>query len=175
MSKPPRSPTSNASRARLDRRERGAHTMLPYARHATDTMLTGRDGSAMQIIHVAGFPFETADTDDLNYRKNVRDTVLRGIASSRLAVYHHVIRRQVETVVEGRFNTPFARGLDHAWKKRLGSRRLFVNDLFISLVRRPTLADQNPLDGLLGRNPHADATARAASRSRRSRARAVAL
>ncbi len=169
MSKGPRDsggrpPKSSAARARLDRRERGASTMLPYAKHGGDTLLTARDGAAMQIIHVAGFPFETADTDDLNYRKSVRDTVLRGVASSRLAIYHHVVRRQVEPVVEGRFESPFARGLDNAWRKRLGGRRLFVNDLFLTLVRRPAIADANPFDGLFGKNTQADAANRARDR-----------
>ena len=66
--------------------ERFAGDMLPYARHIDDVTLAARDGQQMQIIHLAGFAFETSDTQELNYRKNVRDTVLRGIASSRLTV-----------------------------------------------------------------------------------------
>ena len=40
---------------------------------------------------------ETASDDELNYRKAMRETLLRGAASSRLAIYHHVVRRRVNT------------------------------------------------------------------------------
>jgi type IV secretion system protein VirB4 len=163
MSRMPR-PSARAGRTRLDRRERGASTMLPYARHVTDSVLSTRDGGLLQILHIAGFPFETADTEELNYRKAVRETVLRGVASSRLAVYHHVVRRQVLPTLESKFQTPFARGLDNAWRKRLSGRRLFVNDLFITLVRRPAITETNPFEKLFGDKKQADAAGRARDR-----------
>jgi type IV secretion system protein VirB4 len=156
--------TRKPKRPAWERRERGAHTMLPYARHATDSLLTLRDGGMALTLHIAGFPFETADTDELNYRKAVRETVLRGVASSRLALYHHIVRRQVDPAVDGRFGTPFARGLDNAWRKRLAGRRLFANDLFMTLVRRPALTDGGGLTGLFGKNAQADAANRARDR-----------
>lgn len=155
--------TRTKKRPAWERRERGAHTMLPYARHASDSLLTLRDGGMALTLHIAGFPFETADTDELNYRKSVRETVLRGVASSRLALYHHIVRRQVDPAVDGRFGTPFARGLDNAWRKRLSGRRLFANDLFLTLVRRPALTDSG-LSTLFGKNAQADAANRARDR-----------
>ncbi len=41
---------------------------LPYARHLDDVTLETRDGLLMQVIHLAGLPFETADIEELNYR-----------------------------------------------------------------------------------------------------------
>ncbi len=161
MPRPTTRPEKRDARARSDRRERGAAAMLPYARHAGDSVLTTRDGALLQTLHIAGFPFETADTDDLNYRKAVRETVLRSLASSRLAVYHHIVRRQVAPTMEGKYATPFARGLDNAWRKRLSTRRLFVNDLFLTLVRRAAVTETNPIETLFGRNAQADAAGRA--------------
>ena len=51
----------------------------------------------MQVIALRGLLFETADTDELNYRKRLRDATLQAIGSSRFAIYHHVVRRRVET------------------------------------------------------------------------------
>ena len=76
-----------------ERREQAAGGRLPYARHVDDATIETRDGRLLQVLHLAGYPFETADTDELNYRKQVRETMLRGVASSRFALYHHVIRR----------------------------------------------------------------------------------
>ncbi len=44
-----------------------------------DATLATRDGRLIQVLQLAGLPFETADTDELNYRKTVRDTMLRGV------------------------------------------------------------------------------------------------
>ena len=91
----------------------------------------------MQFVHLRGFPFETADTDELNYRKSVRETMLRGVANSRFALYHHIVRHEVSAELGGEFLDPFSRSLDAAWRTRLAARKLYVNDLFLTLVRRP--------------------------------------
>ena len=79
----------------------GAH--LPYSHHVNDRVVALRDGSLMLVIRLGGLSFETAGTDELNYRKALRDAMLRGIGSSRFAVYHHIIRRRVELASGGDF------------------------------------------------------------------------
>lgn len=118
-------------------REQPAGARLPYARHMDDATIETRDGRLMQVMHVAGFSFETADTEELNYRKTVRETMLRGIANSRFALYHHVVRREVAPEFAGEFIDPFSHELDRAWRSRLGARKLYVNELFLTLIRRP--------------------------------------
>ncbi|MDR3508369.1 MAG: VirB4 family type IV secretion system protein, partial [Caulobacteraceae bacterium] len=95
-----------------------------------------------------GFPFETADSAELNYRKTVRETMLRGIANSRFALYHHVVRRAVSPTFEGAFADPFSEALDEAWRGQLASRKLYVNELFLTLVRRPAQGQAGLLQGL---------------------------
>jgi type IV secretion system protein VirB4 len=128
---------TKAQRIRLDRRERRIGDMLPYARHLDDVTIGTRDGQQIQVLHLAGFPFETADTQDLNYRKNVRDTLLRGVATARLSLGAYIIRHQVRPEMEADFANPFARQLDAIWRSKLSGRRLFINDLFITLTRKP--------------------------------------
>ncbi|MBL8549035.1 MAG: VirB4 family type IV secretion/conjugal transfer ATPase [Hyphomonadaceae bacterium] len=148
--------------------------MLPYARHVDAATLAAHDGALAQFIHVAGFAFETADTEELNYRKAVRETVLRGIAHWRLSVHHHVVRRLAAPSLEGRFANPFARGLDLAWRKRLAGRQLFVNDLFLTLVLRPSMSTGG-LGELIGRNAQTDAAARARAKRELEAARDALL
>ncbi len=52
-----------SARAKLARREASAGERLPYARHVDDTTLQTRDGMLIQVLHLAGLPFETADTE----------------------------------------------------------------------------------------------------------------
>ena len=63
--------------------------------------------------------------------------MLRGVANSRFALYHHVLRRETSPELPGEFADPFSRGLDAQWRGWLASRRMYVNDLFLTLVRRP--------------------------------------
>jgi len=118
-------------------REQPAGKHLPYARHVDDHTIETRDGLLCQVIQVRGLLFETADSEEINYRKRLRDAALQAIGSSRYAVYHHVIRREAEVSLDAEFPDPFSRRLDDAWRTRLSTRRLYVNDLFLTLVRRP--------------------------------------
>jgi type IV secretion system protein VirB4 len=114
-----------------------AGSRLPYARHVDDLTIETRDGLLLQFIHLAGLPFETADTDEINYRKGLREGALRSLANSRFALYHHIIRREVTPELDGEFGDDFSRALDGAWRRRLAAKKLYVNDLFLTLVRRP--------------------------------------
>jgi len=122
---------------RIIARERPAGHHLPYARHVDDVTIETRDGSLLQIIRLGGLLFETADTDELNYRSQLRDAVLRTIGSAQFAIYHHVVRRKAEVALEAEFPDAFSRGLNERWQTRLGAREMYVNDLFLTIVRRP--------------------------------------
>jgi len=113
-------------------REANVGDKLPYAGHLDDVTLQTRDGLLVQTLHLAGFPSETAADDELNYRKAIRETVLRGAASSRLALYHHVVRRRVTPAFPDAPAEGFAARLDAGWRERLAGRRLYVNDIFLT-------------------------------------------
>ncbi|WP_411287212.1 VirB4 family type IV secretion/conjugal transfer ATPase [Phenylobacterium sp.] len=138
-----------AARRAAPIREASAGARLPYARHVDDITIETRDGMRLQVIHLAGLPFETADTEEVNYRKALRDGALRALASSRFALYHHIVRREVSPQVEGDYADDFSRELDEAWKARLASKRLYVNDLFLTLVRRPLQGRVGLIEGAI--------------------------
>ena len=118
-------------------REKPASAHLPYQRHVDDVTLELKGGLLMQTIRLGGLLFETADTEELNYRAQLRDAMLRAAGSSRFAIWHHVVRRKAETSLEARFPDIFSRNLDERWRERLTSREMYVNDLFLTIVRRP--------------------------------------
>lgn len=118
-------------------REVTVGSRLPYVGHIDQATLRTRDGLLVQTLHLAGFPFETAPDEELNYRKSIRETVLRGAASSRLAIYHHVVRRRIDPAFPPAPEEPFCGRLDARWREQLSARNLYVNDIFLSLVLRP--------------------------------------
>ncbi|MGH6781908.1 MAG: VirB4 family type IV secretion/conjugal transfer ATPase, partial [Sphingomonadaceae bacterium] len=96
-------------------RERSAGYHLPYARHVDDHTIETRDGLLMQTIHLRGLLFETADTEEINYRKRLRNAMLQSIGSSRFALYHHIVRRRVDAELSAEYSDAFSKQLDSAW------------------------------------------------------------
>ncbi|MGI4879523.1 MAG: VirB4 family type IV secretion/conjugal transfer ATPase [Janthinobacterium lividum] len=137
---------SRAAPSAPPRRETAAGDRLPYANHVDDFTVATRDGMLFQTIHVAGLPFETVDTDDLNYRHAIRETMLRAVADPHFAVYHHILRRPVVAVLPGTPADPFCAEVDAAWRARLAARQMFVNELFLTVVRRPLQGRTGILD-----------------------------
>lgn len=122
---------------RQARTEDSIGRFVPYTRLVDEDIIKTKEGYFLKIIKVEGMPFETADEIDINQRKNVRATLLRGLSNSRFALYHHIIRREENSTQEGFFENDFCRALDHAYQERLASKRMFVNEQYITIVRRP--------------------------------------
>ncbi len=109
---------------------------LPYDRLVDDHTILLRDGSLMQSILLEGFAFETADTSEVNHRQALRNAAFRAAGNSRFVIYHHIIRRRVNAGFDASFQNPVAALIDARWQERLSSKSLFVNDLFLTVVRR---------------------------------------
>jgi len=139
---------------RIVAREQPAGVHLPYVRHVDDVTIETRDGLLMRTIRIGGLQFETADTDEINYRTDLRDAMLKAIGSSRFAIYHHVVRRRADAVLDGQFADVFSRTLDGRWRERLAARKMYVNELFLTLVHRPAAGRIGLVDrarGMIGR------------------------
>jgi len=106
-----------------------------YTRHVDPWTVATEEGYLLQVVKVEGVAFETMDQADINHLKRVRNTLLMGLASSRFGLYSHVIRRRVSAHQPGDFEG-FAKVLDDTWRRKLASKRLFVNDLYLTVVRR---------------------------------------
>ena len=118
-------------------KEARAGDRLPYARLVDENTLLMRDGAVMTALQVPGLLFETEDSEALNAHAATREVMLRSTLDARFVMYHHVIRRRVEVELDGSFPDDLSRHIDARWKERLGSGSLFINDQFITLIRRP--------------------------------------
>ena len=125
------------------RKEARAGDRLPYL-SLTDAAGEGvllRDGSVMAALHVPGLPAETAEAVEINAHAALRELWLRSGVDSRFIVYHHIIRRRVAPGVmgalDGGFDDPLSAHIEARWAARMASGALYVNDQFLSIVRRP--------------------------------------
>jgi type IV secretion system protein VirB4 len=133
------------------RREQTAALALPYARHLTDQVIALDNGALMLSFRLAGASFETADIRDLNDWHAKLNGVWRNLASDRLAVWHHLVRRPDQIWPQGHFRSEFARDLDAAYRARIDERQLFVNDLFLTLVWRAAREPADQAQAILAR------------------------
>jgi type IV secretion system protein VirB4 len=118
-------------------KEARAGDRLPYARLLDGSTVLMRDGSVMTALQVPGLLFETEDSDALNAYAATREVMLRSTLDARFVLCHHVIRRRVDVGLDAQFPDALSRHIDGRWKERLGSGSLFINDQFITLIRRP--------------------------------------
>ncbi|QSB44431.1 VirB4 family type IV secretion/conjugal transfer ATPase [Tsuneonella flava] len=118
-------------------KEARAGDRLPYARLIDGNTVLLRDGSVMTALQVPGLLFETEDSEALNAHATTREVMLRSTLDARFVMYHHVIRRRVEIELESEFSDPLAAHIDRRWKERLAGGSLFVNDQFVTIIRRP--------------------------------------
>ena len=138
--------TGNGTRAA---QEKAVAEFLPYTRHVDPVTIATKNGELLQVLKLEGFPFETADDLTLDALKDVRNTLTISLASSRHILYHHLIRREVAPDIGGAF-AGFAAEVNDAWQRRLARRRLYVNDLYLTIVRRPALGMAGLADWIMG-------------------------
>ena len=117
--------------------EASISAFLPYSHMVNDTTVKTKDGYLMQVIKIEGLSFETESDETLSVRKNIRAILLRGMADARLAIYHHIIRRRVVGRHDGHFENSWCQSLDDAYQESLEKSHLFVNEQYITIIRRP--------------------------------------
>ena len=118
-------------------RDLDARASLPYARHVTDQVIALDTQALMLTFQLDGASFETADVRDLNDLHAKLNGAWRNLTDDRLAVWHHLVRREHHGYPEGRFRSAFAETLDTRYRKRLGASEMFINELFVTLVLHP--------------------------------------
>src|SRR6478752_2106304 len=117
-------------------REKKIADMLPYLRHVDDQTIRTKDGMLMSFVKFDGFCFQTADQAEINQKLAGRNTFVRALNDSRFAVYSHIIRREVQPTIAGTFDNPFAYFLDQKYQDGIRGQRMFINDLYLTIIRK---------------------------------------
>ncbi|TIW68772.1 MAG: type VI secretion protein, partial [Mesorhizobium sp.] len=115
--------------------ERPMATHIPYLRHVSNTVVGLENGALLCVIKLDGLFFQTEDQAELNMRSVVQNTMIRALGSSRFSVWSTVIRREVETEIEGTFDDPFCDLLNRRYMEQLRRKRMFTNEIYLTIVR----------------------------------------
>lgn len=133
--------------ADISKREHRASEFIPYACHYDENIILTKSSCLLQVIKIEGLPFETEDDDLLCFRKNLRNTMFRSMASGKYGIYVHTIRRRQGIYPEGEFPEGFATQLNESWKEKHSRLKLFINDFYVTIIQKPAAT---PLHGIKG-------------------------
>lgn len=116
-------------------RERPMAKHIPYLRHVADSVIKLEDGALMSVVRLDGLFFQTEDQAEINMRSIVQNTLIRALGSSRFSIWSTVIRRQVDTAIDGAFEDPFSAELDRRYTASLSGKRMFTNEIYLTVLR----------------------------------------
>lgn len=131
------------------RNEMGVSVHVPYLTHVDDNVLVTKTGFLVCVIRLGGLPYQTMDQAELNARLGNRNATLRAMSSSRFAVTTTIIRRHINPDIDGEFDNAFCHELNDGYMKSLGSKNLFVNEMFMTIIRRPMVGKIGMVDKVL--------------------------
>lgn len=122
--------------AALDDDEMLVSAMVPYDVHYDDETVITSEEALVQVIKVDGLLFDSLSAEQIKRFEQQRNTVFRTIASSDLTVYVTFVRRKVTDFPDGVGGTWFSQQFNKRLRQRYESRGFYINDIYISLVRR---------------------------------------
>jgi type IV secretion system protein VirB4 len=140
------------------RREASPVERIPYALHVSPILIRTTLGDYIQVMRLGGGSFECADDESLNSWHERLNILWRNIASPQVALWTHLVRRR-ERVATGPNDPGFAAQLEHKYRDQLSRRRLLVNELYLSLIYRPTAGLATGLASRLLKRARADESA----------------
>ena len=110
---------------------------IPYSSQVTENVIKLDTGDYLATIRMQGAAHESADAQDINIWHDQLNQFLRNIASPKLSLWSHVIRRSSNDYPGANFAPGFAKDLDKKYRAHVCAQRNLVNQLYISIVYRP--------------------------------------
>ena len=122
------------------KREIPASSQIPYCAHVAPGIVKTALGDYLQAFHLGGISFECADDNQLNTWHERLNVLWRNIASPRVALWTHVIRRPYRMTMSGanEGSPEFASSLAFKYERRLAEETLMTNELFLAVIYRPS-------------------------------------
>lgn len=137
---------TRATKDNIASREKHVSKFIPYDCHWDKNTILTSTNSLLQVVKVNGFSFETADDEDLDIRKNIRNSLLKNMASGNITVYFHTIRRKKPVVNKSddfsidptvKTSKSFIDYLEAVWHEKNASSDSYFNEFYVSILYEP--------------------------------------
>ena len=124
------------ARQKVINNEYSAVNFLPYKCHYNDNTILLTQNRLLRVIKVKGFSFETADDEDLENKKTLRNLLFKGMGSGSFSMMFHTVRRRQKAYPDGSMPNSFSQYADDEWRYRHGDKHTFINEHFVSIIRK---------------------------------------
>lgn len=126
-----------SKKAAYSKNEVSESMFIPYDYHWDRETIITKKKEFMQIIKLEGFSFETADDEDVDMKKLVRNSLMKSLADGTFAVWFHTVRRKQSAYPGGKQPPGFPAHVDKLWHAKHDHKDSFINELYISVMRKP--------------------------------------
>lgn len=113
---------------------------IPYRTFWNKETIITQDNWFLKVIKITGYSFETADDEDVDIRKTIRNTLWKGVASGGLGMYFHIVRRRKNAYeldeMDSDLPNIFAKFLDEQWRRKHSVGNTFVNDIYVTIIKK---------------------------------------
>ncbi len=113
---------------------------VPFSSLVSEHDVITRGGDFMRVWRLDGVAFECADEHLIAERHEALCSLLRNLAGGQWAVWTHRLHRSIQDRLEDPSQPGFAQDLSRAYQARLGARAMMSNELYLTLVYRPTVS-----------------------------------
>lgn len=134
---------NRSSKDKYAKKEYSSSNFIPYLCHWNRNTILTKNEELIQVIKVGGYSFETADDEDLDIRKDLRNTLFKGLGAGGISLYFHIVRRRDSLFKKSdvyKDAKSFSRQVNAAWIEKQQGRDAFVNELYISVIKGPDKA-----------------------------------
>ena len=111
---------------------------IPYTAHVDDHTVRTERGHYVQCFRVSGASFESADDEQINNWHERLNVFWRTMGSPNWVVHTHLVRRRETEFPTSTFSAGFAHDLMAKYRDRMVNSTLMVNEMYVSIVYRPT-------------------------------------
>src|SRR6185312_7930463 len=93
-------------------REKTLAKYIPYSAHVDERTLVTHEGDYLRIFKIDGIPFETADLNWIQKKKDDLNTLWRSVGSEQVALWTHQVRRRIDDHLNAEYDNPFCKQLN---------------------------------------------------------------
>jgi type IV secretion system protein VirB4 len=110
-------------------------SFIPYQYHWDRATICTKKKEFLQIIKLDGFSFETADDEDVDMKKMVRNSLFKSMADGAFSVWFHTVRIRQSNYPGGKQPPGFASVVNKKWRAKHHDKDSYINELYITVVR----------------------------------------
>jgi type IV secretion system protein VirB4 len=113
---------------------------VPFSSLVSPVDVITRGGDYLRAWRLDGVAFECADEHTIADRHEAKCSLLRNLAGGQFAVWEHRLHRAIEDDMSVPADSGFARDVAQAYGGLLRKQRMMSNELYMTLVYRPSVS-----------------------------------